>query len=180
MSGTRDWGRGKRADQFLTVIYQVARHCRRLLWVGRRRTQATLRRGNRVSRQVRLKLVGLLQSKLATGRAWDLKEGFQYFWRIKSVHWAGTFLDYWTNRALRTRLEPMKKVARMLRKHQPLLLNWFKARGEVASGAVEGLHNKLRVVTRRSYRFRSYQVMELALYHNLGRLPEPESTHRFC
>ena len=39
------WGRGKRADNFLTVIYQIDRHCRRLLWVGRRRTQATLRRG---------------------------------------------------------------------------------------------------------------------------------------
>ena len=34
--------------------------------------------------------------------------------------------------------------------------------------------------TRRSYGFRTYQAMELALYHNLGRLPEPENTHRFC
>ena len=33
------WGQGKRADQFLTVIYQIDSHCRRLLWVGRRRTQ---------------------------------------------------------------------------------------------------------------------------------------------
>ncbi len=39
------WGQGKRADQFLTVIYQIDAGCRRLLWVGRRRTQATLRRG---------------------------------------------------------------------------------------------------------------------------------------
>ena len=36
------------------------------------------------------------------------------------------------------------------------------------------------VVTRRSYGFRTYDAMEIALYHNLGRLPEPESTHRFC
>ena len=39
------WGHGLRADNFLTVIYQIDRHCRRLLWVGRRRSQATLRRG---------------------------------------------------------------------------------------------------------------------------------------
>ena len=39
------WGKSKRADSFLTVIYQIDRHCRRLLWVGKRRTQATLRRG---------------------------------------------------------------------------------------------------------------------------------------
>src|SRR5882724_9402435 len=39
------WGKSKRADNFLTVIYQIDRDCRRLLWVGKRRTQATLRRG---------------------------------------------------------------------------------------------------------------------------------------
>jgi hypothetical protein len=37
-------GKGQKADNFLTVIYQMDRHCRRLLWVGKRRTQATLRR----------------------------------------------------------------------------------------------------------------------------------------
>ena len=256
------WGQGKRADQFLTVIYQIDSHCRRLLWVGRRRTQATLRRGlkelgpavvkglryvcsdmwqpylsvlakeaaqalhildrfhivqqlnqavdevrraesarlrgqpladrlkkmrwkllrrgSRVRGQARLKLWGLLQSKLATGRAWDLKECFEYFWHYKSIYWAGGFLDYWTERALRSRLEPMKRVARTLRKHEPFLLNWFKAKGEVSSAAVEGLNNKIRVVTRRSYGFRTYQAMEIALYHTLGRLPEPESTHEFC
>jgi transposase len=74
----------------------------------------------------------------------------------------------------------MKKVARMRRKHEALLLNWFRAKGEVSSGVVEGLNNKIRVVTRRSYGFRTTTAMEMALYHNLGRLPEPEDTHRFC
>ncbi|MDE3067204.1 MAG: transposase, partial [Verrucomicrobiota bacterium] len=46
--------------------------------------------------------------------------------------------------------------------------------------AVEGLNNKIRVVTRRSYGFRTYEAMEIALYHTLGRLPEPELTHCFC
>jgi transposase len=42
------WGRGKRADNFLTVIYQIDSGCRRLLWVGRRRSETTLRRGLKV------------------------------------------------------------------------------------------------------------------------------------
>ena len=92
----------------------------------------------------------------------------------------GAFLDYWCYRAMRSRLEPMKKVARMLRAHKELILNWFRAKGEISGGAVEGLNNKIRVATRRSYGFRTYKAMEIALYHNLGRLPEPESTHRFC
>jgi transposase len=81
---------------------------------------------------------------------------------------------------MRSRLEPMKKVARMPRAHDALILNWFKARGEVSTGATEGLNKKIRVVTRRAYGFRTYKAMEIALYHNLGKLPEPQITHRFC
>jgi len=230
------WGRGRRSEAFLTVIYQIDGHCRRLLWVGRKRTQATLnrgldalgsevvgglryvcsdmwkpylkvlarraaqalhildrfhitmhlnqavdevrraestrlkgqplaqrlkklrwkllRKGSTVRGQAKVKLEGLLASKLATGRAWDLKEAFQHFWTYRSPVWAGGFLDYWTQRAMRSRLEPLKKVARMLRSPEALILNWFKAKGEIATGATEGLNNKIRVVTRRAYGFR--------------------------
>ncbi len=68
----------------------------------------------------------------------------------------------------------------MLRSQEELLLNWFWAKGEISSSPVEGLNNKIRVVTRRSHDFRNYEAMEIALYHTLGRLPEPEFTHRFC
>ena len=139
-----------------------------------------LRKGSRVRGRVRQKLLALLASKMSTARAWQLKETFSHFWTYRSLVWAEAFLDYWCERAGRSRLEPMKRVARMLRAHQGLLLNWFRAKGEVSAGAVEGLNNKIRVVTRRSYGFRTYDAMEMALYHTLGRLPEPESAHKFC
>ena len=139
-----------------------------------------LRKGSRVRGRARQKLNALLASKMATARAWELKEAFSHLWHYKSVLWAGAFLDFWTERAIRSRLEPMKKVARMLRAHEELLLNWFRAKGEISAGTVEGLNNKIRVVTRRSYGFRTFEAMEIALYHTLGRLPEPESAHRFC
>ena len=139
-----------------------------------------LRRGSRVRGRARQKLDALVASKMATARAWELKETFFHFWHYKSVLWAGAFLDYWCYRAMRSRLDPLKKVARMLRAHEELLLNWFRAKGEISAGTVEGLNNKIRVVTRRSYGFRTYKAMEIALYHTLGRLPEPESAHRFC
>jgi len=258
------WGHGLRASNFLTVIYQIDAHCRRLLWVGQGRSKRTLRqglkalgpelvqglrfvcsdmwkpyleviaaqagaalhvldrfhitmhlnqavdqvrraesvrlraagqaaaeqlkhtrwpllrRGSRVRGRARQKLNALLASKLQTARAWELKEVFAHFWKYRSVMWAGGFLSYWTWRAMRSRLEPMKRVARMLRSHEELLLNWFRAKGEISTGAVEGLNNKIRVITRRSYGFRTYEAMEIALYHTLGRLPEPESTHKYC
>jgi transposase len=136
-----------------------------------RRTSSLQLASPPVRGHARRKLDALLSSKLATARAWNLKESFQHIWHYKSHIWAGAFLDYWCSLVMRSRIEPMKRVARTLRAHEELLLNWFKAKGEISSGAVEGLNNKLRVVTRRSYGFRTFDAMEVALYHNLGRLP---------
>ncbi len=132
-----------------------------------------LRWGSRVRRRARQKLNALLASKLQTAPAWELKEAVAHFWKYRSMTWAGAFLDYWTWRAMHSHLQPMQKVARMLRAPEPFLLNWFRAGGEIFAGAVEGLNTKIRVMTRRSYGFRTYAAMEVALYHTLARLPSP-------
>ena len=36
------------------------------------------------------------------------------------------------------------------------------------------------LVARRSYGFRTYEALGIALYHTFGRLPRPESTHKVC
>lgn len=127
------------------------------------------------------KLADLLRYNLRTVRAYLLKETFQHFWTYRSPGWAIAFLDRWCAQVRRSRLEPMKKVARMLQAHRLLILNWFKARGLIALGAVEGLNNRLKVITRRSFGFRTYRATEIALYHNLGDLPDPQVNlaHRF-
>jgi hypothetical protein len=108
-----------------------------------------------------------------------LKEAFQQLWDYNSPAWAGKFLDEWCRQTMRSRIEPMKKIARSLRKHRELILNYFRAQKLLSSGVVEGLNNKAKVTMRKSYGFRTYRVLELALYHSLGKLPEPESTHDF-
>ena len=66
-----------------------------------------------------------------------------------------------------------------MRAHRELILNYFRARKEFSSGVIEGLNNKAKVTMRKSYGFRTFRVTELALYHSLGKLPEPELAHRF-
>jgi transposase len=78
------------------------------------------------------------------------------------------------------KIEPMKKVARMLRGHRTLLLNWFRAKGQQSSGVVEGFNTKAKLTTRKSFGFRTFHGAETALYHALGALPEPDVAHRFC
>ena len=252
----------RRGQRYLTLVYQIDGHCKRLLWVGRERKAATLegffdwfgaarsaalyfvcsdmwkpylkvvaeRAGQAVqvldrfhimshfsqaidevraaearklaaegrapvlkhSRWLLLKrpenftdgqaerLAELVRRNLRTVRAYLLKEDFQSLWGYVSPYWAGQFLDRWCTRTMRSRLEPMKDVARMVRSHRDLILNWFRARGQFSSGVVEGFNGKARVITKRAYGFRTSGALEVALYHALGDLPEPELTHRFC
>jgi len=252
------WHRG---HKYLTVVYQIDGHCRRLLWVGKERTTETLEsffRGfgfcctlrlayicsdmwkpyltviarwapravhvldryhivaklNKAIDEVRAdearrmtrdgyepilknsrwpllkkpenltehqseKLADLLQYNLKTIRAYLLKEEFQLLWDYVSPTWAGKFLDRWCTKVMRSRIEPMKKMARTIRSHRELILNWFEAEGMISAGIVEGLNNKLKVTFRRAYGYKHFKTTEIALYHALGKLPEPKFTHTF-
>jgi transposase len=137
------------------------------------------RKGNLTGKQ-RTKLRELLQWNLRTVRAYLLKEEFQHFWTYKAPWAARRFLKAWTTAALRTRNKHLRKLARTLRDHETELLNWIRARHKLAMGATEGFNNKARITTRKAYGFRTYEHAEIALYHSLGNLPEPDwLTHRF-
>ncbi len=57
----------------------------------------------------------------------------------------------------------MKKVARMLRGHEALILNWFKARGTIWAGVAEGLNNKVKLTPRKASGFRTFEAVKTAL-----------------
>ena len=138
-----------------------------------------LKRSENLQDEQHFRLRDLLRYNLKTVRAYLLKEAFQQLWDYNSPAWAGKFLDEWCRQTMRSRIEPMKKIARSLRNHRELILNYFRAQKLLSSGVVEGLNNKAKLTMRKSYGFRTYRVLELSLYHSLGKLPEPESTHDF-
>ncbi|MGC1295810.1 MAG: ISL3 family transposase [Alloacidobacterium sp.] len=138
-----------------------------------------LKREENLKIEQRFRLRDLLRYNLKTVRAYLLKEAFQQLWDYNSPTWAAKFLDEWCRQVMRSRIEPMKKIARSMREHRELILNYFRAQKLLSSGVVEGLNNKAKVTMRKSYGFRTFRCLELALYHSLGKLPEPESTHDF-
>jgi transposase len=159
-------------------VHELRRQGRQPLLTKARWLLLKRREHRTVAERTRLK--DLVRHNLKAVRSTLLREAFEPFWTYRSVDWAGAFLDCWCTEVMRARIDPMKKVARMLRRHRPLLMNWFRARGQISAGAVEGLNNKAKLTTRKAYGFRSYHCVEIALYHTLGQLPEPEVTHRFC
>jgi transposase len=138
-----------------------------------------LKRPENLTDKQRISLRELLGYNLKSVRAYLLKEEFQLFWEYTSPTWAAKFLDAWCKRAMRSRIEPVKRFARTVRAHRELLLNYFKAKKQFSSGIIEGLNNKAKVTMRKAYGYRTFRIAEISLYHVLGRLPEPKLAHRF-
>jgi hypothetical protein len=59
----------------------------------------------------------------------------------------------------------MKKIAASLRHHRSLILNWFRARGTISAGSVEGLNNKAKLTIRSAFGFRTLEAVKIALSH---------------
>jgi transposase len=138
-----------------------------------------LKREENLTEKQAVKLSELLQYNLRSIRSRLMREDFQRFWEYLYPACAAKFLDEWCTRTMRSKIEPMKKVAKTLRRHRALILNWFRAEGAISAGIVEGLNNKAKLTIRKAYGFRTAKAIEIALYHQLGDLPEPEFTHEF-
>ena len=109
-----------------------------------------------------------MQYNLKSVKAHLLREDFQRFWEFAKPLLAGKFLDSWCKEAIRSRPGPMTKVARSLRRHRRLILNWFNAGGTISSGIVEGFNGKTKLTTRKAYGFRTTQGIAFALFHPMG------------
>jgi transposase len=124
-------------------------------------------------------LAELLKYNLKTVRAYLLKQAFQQFWEYTSTYWAEQFLQQWTKRAMYSRIDELKALARMLRTHQHLILNWFETKERLSNGIVEGFNNKAKLTMKKAYGFKQYKTLRIALYHQLGNLSTPELAHKF-
>ena len=136
-----------------------------------------LKNPENLTEKQRARLGYLEKLNLKINRAYLLKESFRELWNYKRKGWAKRFLTQWFWWATHSRLKPLRDFAWLLRNHEEGVLNYFKMK--ITNGIVEGLNNKAKAVSHRCYGFRTAGTFILALYHCLGKLPEPEIMHRF-
>jgi transposase len=116
-------------------------------------------------------LSALVRSNHPLSRAWYLKEDFQKFWAYRREAWAARHVKHWLWWASHSRLAPFQRLARLVREHLDGILAWTRLR--ITNGALEGMNNKVKLVSHRSYGFRNDDRDIEAIYHNCGRLPLP-------
>src|SRR6056297_771271 len=114
------------------------------------------------------------RADLKTGRAWAIKENFRHFWTYATRGWAKRFFERWYAWAIRSRLDPVKKVAATLKRHLDGLLNYFDYR--VTNAMAEGFNSRIQSIksaARGFRRFENYRLRILFYCGKLNMLPEP-------
>jgi transposase len=139
-----------------------------------------LKRPENLTEKQEAKLKEVVQYDLRSVRGYLLKESFQAFWNYRSVYWARWFFRKWCTRAMRSRLDPIKRFVGTLRRHEELIMNWFRAKKALNSGIVEALNRQANSIIGKACGFRTERAMKAQLFHALGALPTPRTTHRFC
>ena len=119
----------------------------------------------------------LRASSLKTARAWAIKELAMQLWGFRRRAWAKKAWQRWYAWAIRSRLEPIKKVARMVRRHLSGILNAI-VRG-ITNARAEGINAKIQWIKYTARGFRNRQRFRNAIYFHLGGLDlYPAGSHR--
>lgn len=110
----------------------------------------------------------LRDSALRTARAWAINAMFAHFWQYKSLTWAREFFERWYAWAIRSRLEPIKKVARMLKAHLENILTYLKHR--ITNAVTEGINAKIQWIKQTARGFSNRENFRIAILFHCGDL----------
>lgn len=121
-----------------------------------------------LDRKRRSELQEIQQQDLKTGRAWAIKENFRRFWKYIYPGTANEFFRRWYSWAIRSRLDPIKKVARMLKSHLDGLLSYFRHR--FTNAVSEGFNSRIQSIKSAARGFRNFANYRLRILFFCGKL----------
>ncbi len=107
-------------------------------------------------------------TNLETSRAWVIKETFRSFWLCDTVQAAAKYFDKWYSRAIRSRLAPVKKVARTCKAHLDHILTFFTHR--LTNGPIEGLNNAIQGLIKKAFGYRNKERFKTDIFFHFGGL----------
>jgi len=116
------------------------------------------------------------RKRLKTARAWSLKESLRDLWRCRSRTAAEEQWRFWYGWATRARLQPVLEVARMIKRHLPNVLTYFRHR--ITNAMSEGIASKIQALKKMANGFRNRDNFKTAIYFHCGGLDlYPDMTH---
>lgn len=106
--------------------------------------------------------------ELQVGKAWSIKETFRHFWNYKYSGSADKFFKNWYFWATHSKLPPVIKAAKTLKRHIRGIMNYIKH--GITNAVSEGLNSKIQSIKSNARGFRNFQNYRVAILFHCGKL----------
>jgi transposase len=110
----------------------------------------------------------LKEANLKTSRAWAIKENLTGFWTYFQSGSAKRYFDRWYGWAARSRLKPIIKVAKMIKRHLPNILTYFKHR--ITNATSEGFNSRIQSIKSAARGFHAFENYRTRILFYCGKL----------
>lgn len=114
------------------------------------------------------RLESIFYSGLETGKAWAFKELLRDLWSHPTSAEATDYFHQWYRRVIHTKLEPMKKVARMIKKRLRNVVSYCDL--GITNAVAEGINSKIMSIKRRVGGYRNRENFKKAIFFYCGGL----------
>ena len=106
--------------------------------------------------------------ELETGKAWGYKEILRDLWHYDTAEEATVFFRDWYQRVIHTKLNPLKKVARMIKERLANVVSYCTH--GITNAVAEGINSKIMAIKRRVGGFRDVENYKTAIFFYCGGL----------
>jgi transposase len=110
----------------------------------------------------------LKRQELKTARAWAIKEQFRWLWEYRYAANARKFFAQWYGWAARSQLQPIIKVAKMLKRHLECILTYF--RHSITNAISEGFNSRIQTIKNNARGFRAFDNFRTRILFYCGKL----------
>jgi len=121
-----------------------------------------------LSEQMQVRFNELQSLGLKVGRAYAIKETFDHFWDYHYPACARKFFKKWYGWARRSKLEPVKRVAKMINDHFENIITYLKHR--ITNAATEGFNGVIQSIKANARGFRNFENYRVAILFQCGKL----------
>jgi len=121
-----------------------------------------------LSKEMQVRFNQLQSLGLKVGRAYAIKETFEHFWDYQYAGCARKFFKKWYGWARRSKLEPVKRVAKMIKEHFENIITYLKHR--ITNATTEGFNGVIESIKTNARGFRSFENYRVAILFQCGKL----------
>ena len=107
-------------------------------------------------------------TSLRTARAWMYKEQLRNILSHTQPDIVEPYLRRWCAAVMRSKVEPMKDVVRMLRRHWCQIINWTNSR--ITNGFLESLNGVFQAAKRKARGFSEFRTIRAVIFLLAGKL----------